>query len=263
MSVSQLLSVLDQEALWFSRADAFEDPYEGRLPGKNIDELAPIHEVELPEYLRVLNKSSEFVGDVDERSQIEAYRKSAFVSCWHQAEDERDVLWRANLGAEPGVVIKSDVGSLDTALEVETLTEGPRTPAIRIGEIRYIDYGDQKLSLQHDLSPIMHKREGFKDEQELRAVYVSFPNDKHPGYQNTTYGQQLKLDWENQPSGKYVDLDVNELVHEIRISPTANYWLSRSISDVVEQYGYDFPVTHSSLRVESIQSRWSDDTSDQ
>lgn len=252
LSVPQLLSILDQEALWFARADTFEDPYEGRLPQRDIDELAPIHEVQLPAYLEVLNKASRWVGDIDRRSEIEAFRRSTFVNCWHQASAERDLFWRGNLDSRQGVVIRSDIASLEDALAGYDETD------VRFGEVQYIDYQTERIAHRHDLAPIVHKREAFSDERELRAVVVSFPNDKHPSYDNTTYGQHLELDWEGQRAGKYVPVDVGTLLHEVRTAPTASGWLRRSIDDVIGRYGYEVPVEQSGLRIEELDSRWAD-----
>lgn len=259
VSVSQFLSLLETESLWFARADSFDDPYEGRLPQKNIDELPSAHEVELPEYLIVRGTKRKKRSDwprINKRSVIETYRKSTFVNCWHRVEEEKDVLWRANLASGNGVVIKSTIDSLKGSLKEYQEKE------IWLGEVSYIDYQNERISLQNSLAPILQKRKAFEQENEIRAVMTSFPADKHPGYEGTVPGQHLELNWAQQDIGKYIDVNVSDLIDEVRIAPTADSWLTRSLSDVVTKHGYDFAVKTSSLRTESLDARWESRSND-
>jgi len=259
ISIHQFLSILETESLWFTRSDMFEDPYEGRLPDENINELSPIHEIKLPEYMTVnafrgtgKKKTSDWEY-TNKRSEIEAYRRISFVNCWHGKEKEMDTMWRAHLDSDNGVVIKSTAKQLRQSFSAYKETD------VYLGEVEYIDYRSEKIEDNNLLRPFLYKRDGFEQENEIRAIVTSLPTDKHPSYKGTVPGEQVPLHWEEQDVGFYVDIDIRELIEEVRISPTASSWLERTLSDVCSKYDLDLAVTQSSLSTDPPDSRWDSD----
>lgn len=247
LSIPQLLSIIETEALWFTRSDQFDDPYEGRLPRENQKELLDSDEIKFPEYAEVeqhmggRNRTARWES-VNERSEIEAYRRISFINSWHQQDSELDTLWRANLGPELGVVIKSSVEKLKESFK--------RTEyRVFIGEVKYIDFENDKISGENKLYPFIYKRNGFSQENELRAVLTTLPHEDHPGWKGRVPGERVLLDWEEQPPGMYVGIDIETLIKEIRISPTTPAWVKRTISNILSKFEIDIPVNKSSLAV--------------
>lgn len=248
ISVPQLLSILETEALWFTRADEFDDPFEGTVPDRNLDELSATEEVRLPRYMVVnafrgtgREKTSTWESTPNLRSEVAAYRRISFINCWHQNGTEADTMWRANLEGPEGVVVESTAADLKRAFSAFDGND------VYIGEVEYIDYRTDRIPEDNLLYPFTYKRKGFEQENELRAVVTKLPTEHHPGYEGVVPGERVPLEWEEQPPGMYVDLDVEALIEGIRIAPTASSWLAGTLSDVVSRCGYDVPVTESSL----------------
>ena len=45
----------------------------------------------------------------------------------------------------------------------------------------------------------------------------------------------------------YVNVDVNTLIREVLTSPYVNDWITDTVKSVVQQYGFEFKVNHSTL----------------
>lgn len=247
MSIPQLLSIIETEALWFTRSDQFDDPYEGRLPHKNQKELSKSDEIKLPgwaeieQHMRGRKRTVQW-EPVNDKSEIEAYRRMSFINSWHQQDNELDTLWRANLGSAFGVVIKSSIKNLKESF---SQTEH----RVYIGEVSYIDFKSDKISGENKLHPFIYKREGFSQENELRAVLTTLPHEDHPGWKGQARGERVLLDWEEQPQGMYVNIDIEKLIKEIRISPTTPAWVKRTLSNILSKSGIDVPINKSSLAI--------------
>src|SRR4051794_20018314 len=84
MGFSKFVSLLDSRKLWFTRADLFDDKFEGTLPLKTAADW---------KYL------AEWLFNQRERS---------YVSCWHANDYESAGMWKSYLGGEPGVVVESN-----------------------------------------------------------------------------------------------------------------------------------------------------------
>jgi len=247
VSVPQLLSVIEMGSLWFTRSNKFDDPFEGRLPRENQKELSKSDKIKLPGFAEVeqrmggQNRTARW-EQVNEKSEIEAYRRISFINSWHQQDSELDTLWRANLQSGSGVVLKSTIGDLKKSFRLSD-------HRVYVGEVNYIDFKDEKIEGQNKLYPFIYKREGFSQENELRAVLTTLPHDDHPGWKGRAPGERVNLDWEAQPPGLYIDVDVETLIEEIRISPTTPAWVKRTVSDVLSKYDLEIPVNKSSLAI--------------
>lgn len=247
VSIPQLLSIVESNSLWFTRSDQFDDPYEGRLPKKNRNELASSTDIKLPQWAEVdqnmggRNRTALW-EPVSERSEIETYRRVSFINSWHQLDSELDTLWRANLRSELGVVIKSTIDKLKNSFRHTDYR-------VHIGEVEYIDFKHDMIDEGNKLYPFIYKRKGFRQENELRAVITTLPHEDHPEWTGRAPGEQVELDWEEQPPGLYIDIEIDTLIEEIRISPTTPAWVERVLSNILSQYELDIPVEKSSLAV--------------
>ena len=61
MDFSKLVSLIDSESLYFTRADKFEDPFEGSYPNKNVEAREIVNEnlpPDVREELPVMSKNA-------------------------------------------------------------------------------------------------------------------------------------------------------------------------------------------------------------
>lgn len=212
---TQFVSILENDALWFSRAAGFFDSYEGALPPQKLREIADgiTDRVEDPE---------DFVS-----AFYDALRYSTYISCWHEALDETAAMWQVYQQKGKEVAIKSTVFRFNNALETST--------GITSGRVKYIDYSNNPDITVNRVSPFFYKRLSFEPESEFRAVISDFvPPD----------GVRVDDDFvrkvaEESSIGQLVPVNPTMLIEEVYISPVAGAWLEDLIDDVLDTYGLE------------------------
>jgi hypothetical protein len=176
-------------------------------------------------------------------TKIKFYQRTSFLNCWNMTEHESIAMWKANLNQTDGVAIKSSAKNLRKALKKFT------DNAVFVGEVEYINYDSESINDKKPLTPFVYKRNGFSHERELRAVVTAPPLDGYPDFKGKVHEQDIYLDWEGQEVGKHVDVFLDTLIDEIRISPSSPDWYLPLLKDAVQRYDYEIPVRESSLDV--------------
>ena len=150
------------------------------------------------------------------------------VSCWHESCHESEAMWRLYSRETEGIAIKTDSGSFKQCFT----TVRPS----RLGRVNYIDYATSFSSLGDTVRPCFFKRQIFEHEHEVRAVIQHILDD----------GNRLKL----SPCfdvGKYYQVDLSILIHEVVVSPYAQDWLVELVQSVADRYNLKAPVVKSPL----------------
>lgn len=222
IDIPQLISILDKEALWFSRVDVLEDAFEGSIPKANV-QCRPMsaEESEAPiEFYESLPRVNE------------NQRKRIFVNCWHMNKKESVAMW--DQYGHQGVAVQSTVGSFVDCFE-------PTNQGIVIGEVEYVDYNKEKIDESDVFDPCFHKRESYQYEQELRAALLDWKLLSDCG---------LFGDVSDEKRGIPFDIDICSLIERVYLSPEA----PTHVADAV-----DYIVRHSSLNVEIRKSSLDED----
>lgn len=229
----KFMSLLDSGELFFTRADKFEDKFEGAR-GFNFHKDAIYSALKTELTFKVINKFKskgvnptelEIEAEIrkETQAQIEAQqekRKEYYVSCWHDNELESEAMWKLYISAKnQGVAIQTTVERLCYSLEDNNF---------EIGAVNYISFKDP---LDVDSVPVWYKRTAFKHEKEVRAII------NQPG---------LAL------AGKPVKVDLDLLIEKVYISPSAPEWFASLVESMLVKYGLDKKVEHSKLDVEPI-----------
>jgi hypothetical protein len=159
LDFTKYVSMLDQRAVFFTRANHLADPFEGS-------------------HLKSWTGGTQDVDDAERR------RDSVLVNCWHANAHESAAMWRIYLKSDEGVAIQATVERLESAFEAAA--EG-----LYVGAVRYLDH-----ELDHDresavtgseLGPIFCKRKAFEYEREVRLV-------KRAGKDRRTGGHYVACD---------------------------------------------------------------------
>jgi hypothetical protein len=220
MDFTKFVSLLKENALFFTRADKFEDPFEGAkgllknkpkwdkfytdfsieairtIPGganrnKTDKEL-------LKDAVRLLND----INGIGKR-QLE----STFINCWHENQYESEAMWKLyTVALNQGIAIKTAYKRLYQSLG--------REPGISIGRVNYMDYEKGFASINDSF---WFKRKSFEHEREVRAVISAFKAEDVPG--------------------KLVPVNLNQLIEKIYLSPTSQTWFKQLVEDVLGKYG--------------------------
>lgn len=225
----KFVSLLDSGTLFFTRADNFEDTFEGAR-GFYFQKDAIYESMKLEFSLKakslLLKKGKDnptdeeidFMTMAESKKFIklqEQKRKDYFVSCWHANERESEAMWKLYISAKnQGVAIQTTM---------ERLCYSIGKTGFEVGNVNYISYEEP---LRVNDVPIWYKRTAFKHENEVRAIF------KEAG---STIG------------GLPVKIDLDMLIDKVFVSPSAPIWFSNLVDSVLKKYGLNKIVEHSKL----------------
>jgi hypothetical protein len=164
------------------------------------------------------------------RANAEEQRHETAVSCWHMAPTESDSHWRIYGRNDEGVAIRSTIGAMKRALDVD------QERVVHIGEVEYIDFENGQIWLNSGFSPIVHKRREFAHDREVRAVAWE---------RERKYGGQMLPPF--GPSGIHVAVDVGALLQELVISPLAHQLFEDTVRDIINRLDVACAVRRSKL----------------
>ena len=213
MSFEKFANILATESLFFSRADKYDDKFEGRIP----------------ESITLYYKSRNIRIDPNLRQYI-------MCNCWHYGEEESMGMWDKYHLRNSGIAIKTTMGNLKDCL--------PDAPNIFIGQV---EYGVESIEIQNQIDvpedasveSVLHylyfyKRKPFRYEQEVRAIIDIRSILRGDPYE---FGKPLKI-------------NIKTLIgenSEVIVSPYADKWVTGTLELIVERYEFQFPVNRSKL----------------
>lgn len=239
---TQFLSIIEHESLWFNRSDRFSDSFEGSVPRANIEarELSNKYGVVSD---KLLDKFSATVRKV---------RECSYLNCWHINEHESAAMWDLYLPADKGIAIQSTVGQFRNAInEAENNViiagddsggeTGERERIMITGKVNYIDYSNNTIPENNIFAPLYHKRQSYEHENEFRASYTKFYEMK-----DLKGNVATDADFTTAP-GRYIEVNIDELIESIYISPTAPEWFFDLVDSVMHRYNIDIDIQRSNL----------------
>jgi hypothetical protein len=229
MDFTKFVSLIDSRCLYFTRADQFDDPFEGSWPKMNViarqfipPEIPPEAQENFRNHMKTMEETNH------------QWPKFNAINCWHMNDHESAAMWKLYLKSSEGIAIQSTYQKLK-----EAITDDER---FFLGIVKYIDYETEWINAGNLLSPFVHKRKSFEHEREVRGVVTKWPTiETGFDFAQETIFHGLKL---------RVDLEC--LIENIYIAPSAPDWFSGLVSAVVQRYGYSFSVVHSKLNEQPV-----------
>lgn len=227
MDLSKYVSLLKSQALYFCPLTALDDPFEGASPDNISYEGITRSQLDRGE----ISKPS-----FDTLTNLASLARPVllgctYVNCWHLSSFESEAMWKLYSASADSVCIQTTSKSLRNQL--------PDTA--NFGKVRYIDFATYQLpepSLAYD--PAFLKRQSFEHEKEVRAVIVDYPivHSKRDAIRHLTSLNK---------TGKYIAVDVQELIARVHINPLAQSWFADLVGDITNRYGYQFEISQSAL----------------
>lgn len=147
LDLSKFLDLLISQKLFMSRADKFEDQYEGTFSEPTYEEIKKIA-INNPKFLDF----------------YKSHREQIAISSWHTNEYESFAMWQIFTKNNEGLAIQSTIGRLKKALKDEKQFEQ------YIGEVNYIDYKKEHIPFDDTFFPFLFKRKSFQYEREIRII---------------------------------------------------------------------------------------------
>lgn len=210
MDTPRFLSMLTSNALWFTRADQFDDQYEGaRLPADRSEKHPDLSSIR-PELIPVQQGLAD-VGAI--------LRRQHFMTCWHQNPEESAAMWRAYARRGDAVAVTTTPARLEQALQTAA-------PTIHGGLVEY------KSPHMWDLpSPwvrrFFRKRTSFNYETEYRLVFS-----------RNLYADQSDTDLNVSSSalGTPLPVSMQDVIASVHVGPREPAWFYESINALVQKY---------------------------
>ncbi len=130
MDFPKFVSILENCALFFPRADKLDDPFEGAFPKKNMEaRQTNLH----PEFEEAMSISGFSTFDLFWK-QLPRF---TLINCWHKSGYESEAMWKLYSTVQGGIAIKTHFN-----LFVESFTANEQ---IHIGMFKYVDYDNDKI----------------------------------------------------------------------------------------------------------------------
>lgn len=235
MSFEKFVSLLYTKGLFFTRADKYDDRFEGFIPPS------------------VRGVYDHMIGDSNTLEKFrENCRKYILCSCWHYAEEESMAMWEKYHMHNSGIAIKTTFGDFKNCLLEDD--------DVFLGKIKYINHYEYSVPQNlNEMSMLytwyFHKRKPFEYEREFRAIIVRYPRslmhyiDNHGDLiypdiplNDTKFPDTCEI-------GIPFNVEVKKLIREVITSPyiKREEWITDAIRSVSRQYGFNFNVNTSTL----------------
>lgn len=235
LDLAKYISLLQTKSLYFARADSFEDPFECAKGYKRSEcrwdayyagffngaissaEKQPWCTLEYSEEEKY-KEADRLLKSLKEISMKD--RQTTFICCWHENECESEAMWRLySSNLSQGIAIQTTYERLYNSLH--------KDPDIDIGRVNYVDF---EKHLCGPNGAWWFKRKSFEHEREVRAV--------------------IKVHSQNPVQSIMRPIDMDLLIENIYISPTAPNWYRDLVADVTSKYGIKKVISCSSLSEE-------------
>ena len=208
MDFTKFLAMLDDRALFFSRAKNFDDPYEGAFASGNV-------------WRRkfVLSRATN-----DRKPEPPQTEPDLVINCWYAAKHESAAMWSLYARNTDAIAIRTTVKHLQAALP----------DATRVGLVKYVDYTKHWIPEHDSVLRYFHKRMSFQHENELRAaIDMNAPDSPLLGHATE--------------NGLKISVDLEKLIDAIYIGPKSSDWFVELVTSICKRYGLSIVPKRSSL----------------
>ena len=224
MSVAKFVSMLQNGGLFFSWLPNLDDRNEGLFPNQELNIQAQtnsfMRRAKIPEKQRANIKAQV-------RKILDTNPNFCTVSCWNLAEKEDLQLWNQYGGGHREcVVILSTFRRLRAAVLNHKCAD--------IGIVHYLDRKNEWLLGMNCHDAYMCKDNAFAGEQEVRAIHWIGSDD---------------VEEMEQEGGKWLSIELQELVGDVRVHPHANEWFLALVKQLLVDYELGIPCDWSELRI--------------
>ena len=215
LDITKYIAALDQKALFFCRADRFEDVYEGTelflFPdGRSVNARLGIPAGGPTTFAsRAISTGS-------------AKLRQFFVSSWHAQAHESAAMWKTYVQAGQGAAIVTRAERLLPILDAH------RADNVWLGHVKYVEYGQYSAEIAGLPRSLYYKMKSFDADHEVRAV-LHRPA-VNPGAE-----------------GIDVPADPSQLIEHVVLAPGTRPWVAHLIERVTRRYRYTFPVVPSRI----------------
>jgi hypothetical protein len=237
MDFSKYVAILENRALYFSRYDKLDDPFEGALSEQNIDTHAKGYTAMLfelgtdPQLLDTdLDSYNHMILHHTQKRLLGNFHKERIflmINFWHMNHHESVAMWDLYVRTGEGIAVQSTIGRLQASFDASPFD-------IHMGEVRYIDYSQDPVDDSNVFTLLLSKRKSFEHERELRVFC-------RPHWDSTAEEPTVSVD--EAPIGQNVRVELATLIEKIYVAPRTKSWfedLVRTIGQIYDLEPKDF-----------------------
>ncbi|MCL9637712.1 hypothetical protein L2095_23490 [Bacillus zanthoxyli] len=223
MDFTKFVDLLTTQSLFFNRSDRFNDPFEGSITQSVLKDRQLMLKYNSFPDKHVENALQQWSAGT------EKIRESILINCWHMNDYESAAMWNLYLKSNEGVAIKSNYDRFKNSFN-------QTDKDIFIGAVKYLDYERDRIPTNNLFHQFLHKRMSFSHENELRAIVWEWE-------------EQLSPDKPAKPYefGTNVKIDLEMLIDEVYVAPTAPIWFKQLVQSVIHKYDLNRDVKQSNL----------------
>ena len=244
MPLARFLSLLELEAMWFSRLGALQDEYEGTNPKGPRAHLMRIAK-ECPEFTKQKTPwgatYDQMLAMADNGNSGDVGRKVLLVNCWFNGKTETNEMWKDYGDGGKGIAIRSTVERLATSFQIS------EPVGSYVGKVNYVDFETHDLGPRGEDQALVSFLKGktkFAHENEVRVVTMNFfypwtllPDGSQPV--SAGFGPEIK--------GLYIKCSLQGLIQSIIVGPNTDWNFHMLMKRIVARFGLTINVEHSKL----------------
>lgn len=232
VDLARYLDLLLKKQLFFSRADKFEDPYEGRYNKQGTQESLKDRIEQMPVKPDTKKKAESEKQIIDEVKKREAKKRTEVtVSSWHFNDHESYAMWKIYSRGSYGIALQTTFERLKKSFHA---TDKP----VYIGKVSYYDEKCDPVPVnENSFIPFLQKRKIYEYESEVRCCYtLSQDYDK-------------EFEWQQQDvyNGVFIPVDLDTLIEHVYISPYSPKWIRDIVEGINEKFGLKKEIVHSEV----------------
>jgi len=226
LDLPKFLDLIQNQELFFTRADKMReiDKFEGsyltqhsmnlnsKLLNENIDMNLTAKNFNLREFAKLDLQMYEY----HEKFTI----NETFVNCWHLSDYESMAMWKIYSNIF-GMAIQSNYTNLCNSFIDNKWTHYDTRNSIYIGKVNYIDRLKTAIPSGNTFFPFLYKSIGYQFEQEMRCIISTMGLDKEA----------------KNPDFIRVKVDLDQLISNIYLHPSAPDWYRKNIVQLCTQHG--------------------------
>lgn len=225
IDLARFLSLLQTRSLHFARTDQLSDPFEGSSGRPDVEHRKMLLQGASPTEQLALS------GDL-----YEAARRLFFVNCWHENPHESEAMWSLYATRDHGIALKTSLMSLRDSFVCDE--------AVNIGKVRHLDYDHASVGGNTFRVRVFRKRKSFEHDREVRAFTLHSPDPSNMS--------ELERPEYVYPTGVHCSVDLDRLIEEIVIGPSARDWFSEVVEQTAVTHGLHASVRKSTLAADLL-----------
>jgi len=206
IDLPKLIFLLANHKLYLTAINRLDDPHEGSVTRECHEKLKNYNPLEQPAAWR------------------EEVRNNSFVCCWSLSNSESEAMWQLYCGRNQGVAIQTTYRQLRNSI--------PKDHRLGIGVVRYLDYHEDDMPDYTCYAPVMHKRQAFKHEQEVR-ILCSMVGQL---YDERDVDTAINGSGETEILGMFLSWNAEEIINKIYINPYAMHWYSEVVKTTISKF---------------------------